>query len=443
MAKGPSAVSGKPRILELDRLVAVKIPRCSDLTPSESQAFLREARAAARLNHPHIIPVHEVGRDADTLYIVSDFVEGVNLQVWLAAKGPPPPAEAAQACAKLAEALHHAHELGVIHRDLKPGNIMVDVHGSPHVMDFGLAKRESGDGTVAITGQIIGTPAYMSPEQARGHGHSVDRRADIYSLGVILYELLTGDRPFRGDREMLVFQILSDQPPSPRKLKRGIPRDLETICLKCLEKEPQKRYATAAELAVDLNRFLAGLPIQARRVGTLGLIWRWYRSNPRAASMTAGGYASFLAAVLIMWGFLGILVFSLGIHPAARPARAVGELAGLILGLYLPMLYCGTRTLNGHVHALYLGTCLFAAGSIFTVLITLNVAPIVLTCEVLAAARSEPYVRLQLFGLLSFICLIGFLGHVLALLNWRGNQWRDPGESGRSSSLGHGPPRRD
>ena len=164
----------KARDNELDRIVAIKIPRKDQLSEVETEQFLREARAAAQLNHPNIVPVHEVGREGDTVFIVSDYVEGATLEEWLGAQQPTF-RETAELCAKIAYALHDAHLAGVIHRDLKPGNIMMDMDGEPHIMDFGLAKRESGEITMTAEGQILGTPAYMPPEQAKGEGHSADR----------------------------------------------------------------------------------------------------------------------------------------------------------------------------------------------------------------------------------------------------------------------------
>lgn len=283
---------------ELDRTIAIKIPRRGQLNYEETEKFLREARAAAQLRHPGIVPVHEVGRENDTVYIVSDFVDGLTLTDWLTGQRATT-AEAARLCVQIAEALHHAHEKGVIHRDLKPGNIMLDREGDPHIMDFGLAKREAGEITMTADGQILGTPAYMSPEQAKGEGHYVDRRADVYSLGVILFELLTGERPFRGNTRMLIHQLLTEEPPSPRKLNAAIPRDLETICIKCLEKDPDRRYQTAASLQEDLQNYLDDKPIAARPINRFQRTWRWCKRRPLVAGLSASLFLALTTGLVI------------------------------------------------------------------------------------------------------------------------------------------------
>jgi len=276
----------RARDTQLDRTVAVKIPRRANIGREETEKFLREARTAAQLQHPNVVSVHEVGMEGDTVFIVSDLIEGTSLDNWLAAHRLTHHGSA-ELCAKIAETLHYAHEQAVIHRDIKPANIMLDTAGEPSIMDFGLAKREAGEITMTMEGAILGTPAYMSPEQAKGEGHKVDRRADVYSLGVVLFELLTGERPFRGDVQMLLVQIADEDPPAPRKLNNKIPRNLETICLKCLRKEPVRRYQTAAELADDLRRAITNQPIKAKPVSRFEKTWLWCRRKPAKAALIA------------------------------------------------------------------------------------------------------------------------------------------------------------
>lgn len=367
VGRGQYGTVWKARDRELDRLVALKLPRKSQLDPEEAERVLREARAAAQTRHPNIIRVHEVGREEDRLYIVTDFIDGASLADILSARRPSSN-ESARLLLKTTEALHAAHEAGVVHRDVKPGNIMVDGNGAPYVTDFGLARRELGEVTVTIDGQLLGTPAYMSPEQARGEGHRADRRSDIFSLGVILYELLTGEKPFRGTAQAVRLQILRDDPVPVRKLNALVPRDLETICAKCLEKDPNKRYQTAGELAHDLRRFLDGRPIEARPVGTLGRIWRWYARHPEAATYTAGGAAVFMASVMLCWGFLGLITLPLFGFPSEALVTVLLETVALVLFFDLPLLWAGIQTLNQRLRGIVIGLALSITGLALSIL---------------------------------------------------------------------------
>jgi hypothetical protein len=307
LGRGGMGVVFKARQATLDRIVAVKMLLSGQLaSPVEAQRFRTEAEAVAHLDHPHIVSIYEVGERDGQLYFSMKLIEGRSLSGF---RGPPK--EAARLLALVARAAHYAHQRGIIHRDLKPANILLDVEGQPYVTDFGLAKRLQGEGHVTQTGAIVGTPAYMPPEQAAGKIGEVTTLADVYSLGAVLYELLTGRPPFHGDSPLdTLVQVLEKEPQSPRQLNPQVDRDLEAVCLKCLQKHAHKRYASAAELADDLERWQRGEPTRARPPTVWQAIAFWVRQNLRAALwvLALGIVLGLLAGYS---GYLGVLRYHL------------------------------------------------------------------------------------------------------------------------------------
>jgi WD40 repeat protein len=304
LARGGMGVVFQARQVSLNRPVALKMILAGQLAnETDVRRFYTEAEAAANLDHPGIVPIFEVGQHEGQHYFSMGFVEGQSLAQRLA-DGPLPPREAAALMVKVAEAIEYAHGRGVIHRDLKPGNILLDRTGNPRVTDFGLAKKLQGDSGLTGSGQIMGTPSYMPPEQAGGPRGEVGPAADVYALGATLYALITGRPPFQAATAMdTVLQVISDEPVSPRRLNPALDRDIETICLKCLEKEPARRYASAQALAEELARFLAGEPILARPIGAPSRLWRWCRRRPVVAGLGAA-----VAALILFVAVVGPLV---------------------------------------------------------------------------------------------------------------------------------------
>ncbi|CAN5845881.1 hypothetical protein BH23PLA1_BH23PLA1_01090 [soil metagenome] len=297
IARGGMGVVYKARQISANRLVALKMmlsgPMASEI---ESQRFRLEAESTANLDHPHIVPIFEVGRHCGQAYFSMKLIEGGSLASQ-AGQFLDNPKGAAALMAKVAHALDYAHRKGFLHRDLKPGNILLDPQGEPHVTDFGLAKRVgdgSGHGSATAselthTGAILGTPSYMSPEQAAAGKVPLTPSADVYSLGAILYCLLAGRPPFRAETVMeTIVQVTEQEPIPPGRIRPGVPKDLELICLKCLEKSPEARYPSAEALAEDLERYLRSEEVEARRTGTLGRLRRWVRREPELAFRLLG-----------------------------------------------------------------------------------------------------------------------------------------------------------
>ena len=285
VGRGGMGVVFKARQKRLDRIVAIKMILGSHLANQDQVArFYAEARAAARLQDPRIVAIHDVGQYGGQHYFAMEFIAGPSLARLLEA-GPLDPMLAARLVLEVARAMGRLHALGIVHRDLKPSNILLDEQGQPSISDFGLAKMLSADGPTTRTGAIIGTPSYMAPEQAAGRGEAVGPLSDVYSLGAILYELLAGRPPFDEPSPLdTLVQVLERDPDPPSRIRPEIPKDLEKICLACLEKAPEGRYPSADALADDLGRFVRDEPVEVRRVGIWRSLGRWARREPALAS---------------------------------------------------------------------------------------------------------------------------------------------------------------
>jgi tetratricopeptide (TPR) repeat protein len=286
LGRGGMGIVYKARHLRLNRFVALKMLIAGAYAgPHERARFQREAEAVACLRHTNIVQVYDVGDHQGCPYFTMELVQGGSLAQALA--GTPQPArQAAALLATLAEAMQVSHQAGIVHRDLKPANILLTADGTPKIADFGLARHFDGEPALTLSGARMGTPSYMAPEQVIGKAGTIGPSADIYALGALLYEMLTGRPPFRGETASETErQVIAEEPVPPARLNPKAPRDLETICLKCLHKDPHRRYADAGALVEDLRRFMDGRPIQARRISLFQRAWRWCRRNPSGAAL--------------------------------------------------------------------------------------------------------------------------------------------------------------
>jgi len=307
IGRGGMGIVYRARQRGLQRRVALKTLSAGGLASSvDIERFCNEARAVGQLQHPNIVAIHTAGIDDGQHFFTMDLVEGKSLAE-LVGHGPLSPERAARYVRAVAEAVHYAHEQGILHRDLKPSNILIDGSDQPRITDFGLAHWLAGDSRLTVTGQVLGTPGYMSPEQASARCGRLSAASDVYALGAILYELVTGRPTLLADTPLEALLLMVQmEPVAPRLLNPRVPRDLETICLKCLEKEPGRRYASAAELAADLERFLDGVPVRARPIGRMGRLWRWCRRQPRMAGLLAA-VACLVSAIVVILS-IGIVV---------------------------------------------------------------------------------------------------------------------------------------
>jgi tetratricopeptide (TPR) repeat protein/tRNA A-37 threonylcarbamoyl transferase component Bud32 len=304
IGRGGMGVVYKARDVKLNRVVAIKtVAWPGHASAAQFDRFLAEAEAVARLNHANVIPIYAIGEHDGRPYYTLEYAAGGNLAERLA-QGPMPTAKAAELIETLAVAVHAAHLAGIVHRDLKPSNVLLTAEGVPKISDFGVAKLLDSTSVRTLSGEALGTPSYMAPDQAAGRSKTVGPSADVYALGAIFYETLTGRPPFLGESAIETLKLVtSAEVVSPRSLRPDVPRDLETICLKCLEKAPDKRYRTAEELGLDLERFRSGEPIRARRSGPIRRISKWVRRHPWQTALLATLFAGASAIVALTYRY--------------------------------------------------------------------------------------------------------------------------------------------
>jgi serine/threonine protein kinase len=424
LGRGGMGVVYKARQISLKRLVAVKmILAGSHASPSQQARLRGEAEAVARIRHPHIVQIYDIGTHEGKPFLVLEFVEGISLDKALQA--PWPPHDAAQVVKEIASAVHAAHQAGIVHRDLKPANILLQkdvgrrmkdesrpdassvssliLHPSsfvPKIADFGLAKQLDDGAGRTHSGTILGTPSYMAPEQAAGEIHQIGPWTDVHALGAILYELLTGRPPFQAESAFATLtQVRSQQPASPRALKADVPRDLETICLRALHKHPDRRYRSAHELADDLERFLRGDAIQARPDPVLTRVWTWLRRDERIRDagivMLVNAAVRTVALTRLVRGFSHLTHVEWDNEP-----WIVVQVTVFVVGMCVALYWASWRALGRHPAALWAGLCLSVV-----YLCTRSLSTI------LEADDERIFLYALLFAAQLLMCLVGLLAY--------------------------------
>jgi tRNA A-37 threonylcarbamoyl transferase component Bud32 len=415
LGRGGMGVVYKARQKKLNRLVALKmILAGAHAAPAHLVRFRCEAEAVAQLQHPHIVQIYEIGETDRKPFFSLEYVDGGSLAQYLAGTPQPPPL-AAQLTEKLARAVDYAHRRGIIHRDLKPANVLLTADKTPKITDFGLAKHLEGDGQGQTqSGALVGTPSYMAPEQAAGWTKKIGPPTDVYALGVILYEMLTGRPPFRAASLMdTLEQVRFQEPIPPSRLHPKLPRDLETICLKCLEKEPHKRYASAEALAGDLRHFLASEPIQARPPNLISRTWLWCHRPERIRD--AGAFTVFLGIVCIIWCLSGIGFIAGGLLRPARPTAAIVQLTAFVFVIYLPLIWIGLGTMTKKRFFLCVGAAVAVLDLVNSIFCLIGSNMFSDLCD-LGGMHNDPNVRIPVFSLLGILVGVQFVGYSIALL---------------------------
>jgi serine/threonine protein kinase len=413
IARGGMGVVFKARQKGLNRTVALKMVLPGRLANAEDlQRFRTEAEATARLQHPNIVTVYEVGEVEGQHFYSMDFIDGPSLSKRLA-HGPIACRSAARYMLTIARAMHHAHSNGILHRDLKPSNILLDAQDEPHITDFGLAKKIGGDSGQTRTGAVMGTPSYMAPEQASGKTKEVGPRSDVYGLGAVLYELLTGRPPFRSETPMdTLMHVLEREPAPPRMLNPKIDRDLETICLKCLEKDPRQRYASAEALALDVERYLNGESISARSFSVLDRLARTLDRSQHAAEFRSWGkMLLWFGAIVFAGHLLMFLLFKKDTPPFLHWLTRGGQflLVGLIFWRYRgARSFLPTSAAERQLWSIWIG---YLIGYVFLVIVSRELV-----------GKDEEWVELELYpfsalltGLAFFVMGSNFWGQCYAI----------------------------